>query len=290
MEPVRVSFGRACLDTRVSLDVSRAELARRVGISARYIARIERGEANPSLRLVDRIAEALGLDVSLDIRPPIFLGTTRVRDAVHARCSAYVDRRVRGLGWATAREIEIVHGRSHGWIDLLAFDPRTQTLLIIEIKTRIDDFGALERQLGWYERMAWQAARRLGWRPARVVSIVLALASDEVERVVRSHRDLLRVGFAMRAPQIADLLDRSGADFTGRGFALIDPASRRHDWLIRTSIDGRRSPLPYRDYAGAARPAASRTARAPFDTNEPSEPIPMNRNPSSRSGFSPAAS
>ena len=154
MEPVRITFGRACLDTRVSLDVSRADLARRVNVSARYMARIERGEANPSLRLVDRIAEALGLDISLDIRRPVFHGDPRVRDAVHARCSAYVDRRLRGLGWATAREVEVVHGRSHGWIDLLAFDPRTQTLLIIEIKTRIDDLGGLERQLGWYERMA----------------------------------------------------------------------------------------------------------------------------------------
>jgi len=284
-----MSFGRACLDTRVSLDVSRAELARRVGVSARYMARIERGEANPSLRLVDRIADALGLDISLDIRRPIFLNA-RVRDAVHARCSAYVDRRVRGLGWARAREIEVVHGRSHGWIDLLAFDQRTGTLLIIEVKTRLDDLGGLERQLGWYERMAWQAARRLGWRPVRIVSCVLALASAEVERVVRSHRDLLRVAFPMRALQIADLLVRPDTDFRGRGFALIDPSSRRRDWVIRTSIDGRRSRLPFRDYADAARPAAASTARAPADTNEPSEPIPMNRNPSSRRGGSPAAS
>jgi transcriptional regulator with XRE-family HTH domain len=290
METVRMAFGRGCLETRIALDVSRQALADRVGVSARYIALIERGEANPSLRLVERIAAALGLDIMLEIRPPVFPAGPRVRDAVHARCSAYVDRRLRGLGWVTAREVEIVHGRSHGWIDLLAFDHRTGTLLIIEIKTRLDDLGALERQIGWYERMAWQAARRLGWRPARIVSCVLALASDEVERVVRSHRDLLRVAFAMRAPQIADLLDRPDADFTGRGLALIDPSSRRRDWLIRTSIDGRRSLLRYLDYADAARPAASSTALAPLDTNEPSEPIPMNRNPSSRSGGSPAAS
>jgi DNA-binding XRE family transcriptional regulator len=285
-----MTFGRACLDTRVSLDVSRAELARRVGISARYMARIERGEANPSLRLIDCIAEALGLDISLYIRPPIFLGSVRVRDAVHARCSAYVDRRLRGVGWATTREIEVVHGRSHGWIDLLAFDRRTGTLMVIEIKTRLDDLGGLERQIGWYGRMAWQAARRLGWRPTRVVPCVLALASNEVERIVRSHRDLLRLAFPMRAPQIADLVAQPGIDVAGRGFALIDPASRRRDWLIRASVDGRRSRLPYLDYADAARPAASRTARAPVDTNEPSEPMPMNRNPSSRRGGRPAAS
>jgi transcriptional regulator with XRE-family HTH domain len=290
MDAVRVSFGRACLDTRISLDVSRQALADRVGVSVRYMAMIERGEANPSLSLVEEIAHALGLDLQLSIRPPIFPAGSRVVDSVHARCSAYVDRRLRGLGWTTAREVEIVHGRSHGWIDLLAFDQRTRTLLIIEIKTRIGDLGGLERQIGWYERMAWQPARRLGWRPTRVISIVLALATDEVERVVRSHRELLALAFPMRAPQLADLLARPHHERSGRGFALIDPASRRRGWLIRTSIDGRRSRLPHRDYTDAARPAASRTARAPFDTNEPSDPMPMNRNPSWRSGGRPAAS
>jgi transcriptional regulator with XRE-family HTH domain len=284
MEPVRVTFGRACFDTRVSLDVSRQALADRVGVSDRYMALIESGQANPSLKLVERIAEALGLDIQLAIRPPVFAAGPRVQDSVHARCSAYADRRLRALAWATAREVEVVHGRSHGWIDLLAFDHRTGTVLIIEIKTRLDDLGALERQLGWYERMAWQTARGLGWRPARVLSCVLALASDEVELAVRAHRDLFALAFPMRAPQLMDVLDRPGTQFAGRGFALIDPASRRRDWLIRTSIDGRRSPLPCRGYADAVRPAAASTAKAPFDTNEPSEPIPMNRKPSSRSG------
>jgi transcriptional regulator with XRE-family HTH domain len=224
MHTVRVTFGRACLDTRSSLDVSQQELAARVGISARYIAKIERGEANPSLRLVEAIADALGLDLQLSIRARVFPGGPRVQDAVHARCSSYVDRRLRGHGWATAREVEIIHGRSHGWIDLLAFDRRTGTLLVIEIKTRLDDLGAMERQVAWYERMAWQAARRLGWRPTRVITVVLALASDEVERVFRAHRDLMSIAFPTRARGIGDVIRGRGVAVAGRGFAMIDPA------------------------------------------------------------------
>jgi transcriptional regulator with XRE-family HTH domain len=290
MLTVRVTFGRACLDARMSLDVSRQALADRVGVSARYIASIERGSANPSLRVVESIAEALGLDIQLVITPPVFLAGGRVNDAVHARCSVYVDRRLRGHGWATAREVEIIHGRSHGWIDLLAFDRRTGTLMIIEIKTRLDDLGALERQLGWYERMAWQAARDLSWRPTTVISTVLALASDEVERVVRSHRQLLELAFPSRATELGELVTDPATRIAGRGFALIDPSSRRRDWLIRTSIDGRRSRLPYAGYADAARPAAASVARAPDDTKAPSEPRPMNLKPRSSSGGRPAAS
>jgi transcriptional regulator with XRE-family HTH domain len=290
MPTLRVAFGLACHDVRLSLDVSRQALADRVGVSSRYLSSIEHGSANPSLRLVESIAAALGLDVQLVVRSPTFLARARVKDAVHARCSAYVDRRLRGQGWETAREVEIVHGRSHGWIDLLAFDRRTGTLLIIEIKTRLDDLGALERQIGWYERMAWNPARDLGWRPTRVVSIVLALASDEVERVVRTHRDLLALAFPLRAQELGEVIENRGTLVAGRGFALIDPSSRRRDWLIRTSIDGRRSRLPYAGYADAVRPAAASMARAPDDTNAPSEPRPMNVKPRSSRGGRPAAS
>ena len=150
------------------------------------------------------------------------------------------------------REVEVVSGRSHGWIDLLSFDPATGTLLVIEIKTTLDDFGALERQLSWYERMAPGSARDIGWRPRRSVSIVLALARDEVERLALAYRDVLAVAFPVRAGAIASLIADPASPMPGRGLALIDPRSRRRDRLLRTSLEGRRSRLPYRGYADAA--------------------------------------
>jgi hypothetical protein len=35
----------------------------------------------------------------------------------------------------------------------------------------------------------------------------------------------------------------------GQSLAMIDPSSRRREWLIRTAVDGRRSAAPYADYA-----------------------------------------
>lgn len=252
-QPVlRMSFGRVWLDTRIALDLTQQQVAKRVGVSRSYIAKVELGQADPSLDMVDRIGEALGLDLQLAFHPPIFPAGTRTHDAVHARCSAYVDRRLRGLGWATAREVEIVHGKSHGWIDVLAFHRPTGTMLIIEIKTRLEDIGGLERQLAWYERASWTAGRVLGWEPKRIVSWCLALASDEVEHSVRAHRDLLALVFPLRAPELADVLVDPQSRRTGsRGFALIDPASRRRDWLVRTMVDGRRSRAPYTSYSDA---------------------------------------
>jgi transcriptional regulator with XRE-family HTH domain len=249
---LRITFGRACRETRVGQAMTQQRLAEHVGVTHGYIAKIERGRANPTLEMVARIASALGLELALSIRQPLVLGADQ-RDIVHAWCSGYVDRRLVADGWLTAREVELVHGRSHGWIDILAFDPRTRTLLVIEIKTRLDDVGAVERQLAWYERGAWTAAATLGWRPRRVLSWLLVLATDEIDAAVRANRDVLARGFPRRARQMtADLLDPDASPLPTRGLALIDPSSRRREWLIQSRVDGRRAPLRYRGYAEAA--------------------------------------
>jgi hypothetical protein len=165
-----------------------------------------------------------------------------------------VDRRLRALGLETAREVEVVHGRSHGWMDLLAFDRRSGTLLLIEVKTRLDDLGAVERQLDWYERSVRETVRRFGWSPRRVRSWLIVLASEEVEVVVRANRDFFDRAFPERATAMARSLDGPPiGDGSGRGLAMVDPANRGRRWLIRTRADGRRSPARYSDYADAAR-------------------------------------
>lgn len=235
------------------LDITQQSLADAVGVSRAYIAAIETGRANPSLDLVVRVADRLGIELDFAARPPLVTARPQ-HDLVHARCSGYVDRRLRRAGWSIRREVEVVHGRSHGWIDLLAFDPRTGVLLIIEIKTRIDDVGAIERQMARYERSALGLARDMGWRASQVASWLIALASDEVDAAIRTNSDALRAAFPVRA---ADMSMVVGGDAAGigpkRGLALIDPSSRRREWLLKSRWDGRRGAPPYRDYADAAR-------------------------------------
>ena len=229
--PIRITFAQLCRTTRRRLGLTQQQLGEAVGISHGYIARIELGQADPSLGLVERIAAALELDVELESRAPVVIGEGRQRDLVHAR--------------------------SHGWIDLLAFDPTTRTLLVIEIKTRLDDIGAIERQLGWYQRSAFEVAERLGWRPRRVLGWLLILASDEVEGVIRANEELLSRAFPVRARSMSALVAHGDEPIAGHGLALVDPVRKRVAWLIPSRIDGRRSPAPYRDYADAARRLAA---------------------------------
>jgi transcriptional regulator with XRE-family HTH domain len=254
--PIGNTFARICRDSRRRLRLTQQQLAAKTGVSRAYIATIESGRANPSLCLVERISDALGLDLDLMARQPIVLGGTNQRDFVHARCSGHVDRRLRGAGWSTAREVEVVQGRSHGWIDMLAYDDRAGRLLVLELKTRLDDIGAVERQLGWYERSAFDVARRIGWHPRLAVAWLLLLASAEVEAGLRANRELLSRSFPVRASTMAMVITGDSKS-SGRGLALIDPASKRRTWLIAAAIDGRRSPPRYEGYADAARRLAS---------------------------------
>ena len=268
---IRREFGRVSRDTRLRLDLSQQEVGDSVGISRGYLARVEAGRANPSLALVDRLGEALGLRLELIATPPIFLSERRSHDLVHPRCSGAVDRRLTSADWIVAREVEVSEGRIHGWIDLLAFHPRSGILLIIEIKTRLDDLGATERQISWYERHAVAAARRLGWQPRQTTAWLIALWSDEVDRAIVANREAF-ARFPDRASHMLEVV--RGEPAAGRGIALINPASHRSDWLVRTRLDGRRSGPPFDGYATAARAfAPSAVARRASDR----VPVPVRR-------------
>ena len=250
------TFGRICRENRLGLDISQRGLASASGISRSYLANIELGTANPTLEAVERLGAALGIEFDLVNRLQARLAEPRQRDFVHARCSVYVDRRLRRSGWSTAREVAIEDGRYRGWVDLVAYHAALATILVIEVKTRIDDVGAIERQLSWYRRSAGDVGRRFGWRAQRVEAWLLVLASDEVDRAIQMNRDLLRQSFPRRAGDMLAIVDGNGRAGAPRGIGLVDPRSRRRAWILKARTDGRRADAPYRNYADAARSLA----------------------------------
>jgi len=65
MLAVRVAVRRA----RQDLGLTQSELARRVGVTKQHISQIESPNANIRMDTLDRIAEALALDVEITLRP-----------------------------------------------------------------------------------------------------------------------------------------------------------------------------------------------------------------------------
>jgi len=257
------AIARVVRETREAIGWSQAELAARARISRSMVARVETGSANVSLVVAASLLDALGVRVRLDFDVPFLVDRRRQREPAHARCIAYARRRLERAGWLVAQEVEVVHGRSHGWIDLLAFEPVSRTLAVKEIKTELPDLGAVERTLAWYEREAWAAARRLGWHPRLVVSGLLVLATEANDERILANRAALAASFPVRAPLLADRLadPRGSWSARGRSLAMIDPLSRRAAWLQRTRADGRRTVAHYADYADFMRKSRSKAGR-----------------------------
>jgi transcriptional regulator with XRE-family HTH domain len=242
-------------DARKAIGWTQAELAVRAGLSRTMITAIEAGRINLTMASAGAVLDELGVRVRVQLEAPFLAARERQREPVHARTIGYVGRRLTASGWQTRNEVEIGDPSSRGWIDLLAFEPGSQALLVIEVKTEIHDVGAIDRQLARYERQAWAAARSFGWQVSRTCGLLVVVETVENDLRLTMNRDYLAQAWPMRARDVPTLFaDPSLARPTGRrAVFMVDPLSRRRAWAIPTRVDGRRSVAPYADYADLAR-------------------------------------
>jgi transcriptional regulator with XRE-family HTH domain len=257
--PVR-SIALSVANLRETLGWTQAELGRRARFSQSFVSRVERA-LRPDLTFADatRLFEAMGARLTVGVSAPFLADRELQRDPAHARCTSYVAARLERDGWLTANEVEVGGDRSRGWIDILAYHPGHRLLLVIEIKTEIRDLGAIERTLGWYEREAWVGARRLGWQPRKVVGCLFLLATEMNEARISDNQAAFSAGFQIRATELRRIMSNDAPPPNGaRAMALIDPRSRRQQWLRPSRLDGRPTPPPYVDYADFMRIIQSR--------------------------------
>lgn len=62
---------RAMVDARNSVNMTQKELSERTGISQADISKIENGTRNPSLNLLKRLAEGMGMTLKIESCPNI---------------------------------------------------------------------------------------------------------------------------------------------------------------------------------------------------------------------------
>lgn len=263
---LRLGVGAMVKDLRRAIRWTQRELAARSGVSQSLICAIENGRlADLTFNRVNRLLVAMGGRLIVEVARPWLGDRPLQRDPAHVRCMTYVRQRLERAGWLVMIEVEIGGDRSRGWIDLLAFDPRTGTVLMIEVKTEINDVGAIERALGWYEREAWAAARRNGWHARTVIACLFVLATDASDDRIQANRSLFDREFPLRWRDMVAVVSGGSPARKGRALAMIDPHSRRRDWTRPTRIDGRRTAAPYADYIAfmsQIQPATPRSNRS----------------------------
>lgn len=194
MDDVRI--GNTIRAIRIRKHLRQSDVARRAGVRAEAISRIERGEGGRAqLDTLRSVATALGAHVDLRIR---WQGADidRVLNAAHADLHESVVRYLSTCdGWAWRPEVSFSVYGERGVIDILAWHAESRTLLIIELKTELVDPQELAATMGRRVRLARDIASTFGWEPRVVGSWVIATESSTNRRRRRRHSHLLATAF-----------------------------------------------------------------------------------------------
>lgn len=197
-----VATGRVLRMLRLRRGWRQSDVAEKAGISSSAVGRHENGVIG-LLGVLEKHAAVFGLRV--DIRVIGRAGSLiRLADEEHARMVETVAAWFREHGFRTETEASFSEWGERGRIDLLAFEPATRVLVIVEVKTQLLDLQDLFGSLNVKERLAATIAERRGWTVNRCVTM-LAVAHTAANRtVVREHPSLF-ASFDTRRLTIARL-------------------------------------------------------------------------------------
>jgi transcriptional regulator with XRE-family HTH domain len=239
MDPVRIGSDVRLL--RLRLGWSQVRLARESKTSRWSVAQVEagRGDRLPLHRLAAIVAALRGyLSVRILFQGE---GLDRLRDRRHA---ALVDRmieRLQACGWEIATEVSFNSFGERGSIDILAFDPRSRTVLVIEVKSVVPDIGGLLATLDRKVRLAPEMARRRGWRPARVARLLVLPDASTARRRVSDHASTFANAFPTRGVGVQAWLRSPATAMSGLIFLPDDreTGNRPRQQRIRAPEDRR---------------------------------------------------
>src|SRR5687767_11514965 len=184
------SLGRIVRALRLRLGWRQVDLARRAGVSARAISKLERqGPTRFTLHTLQRICEAAEIDLRVYGQ---WRGAEldRLLDAGHAALQNVVKRRLEAAGWQVRAEVTFSRFGERGSIDLLAFHEGQSTVLVVEIKTVIADVQGLLRPMDVKVRLAREIAAELGWRARAIIPALYVLEDSTSRRRVSQHEAL----------------------------------------------------------------------------------------------------
>ena len=191
-----------------------ADVAAAAEVSQQSVSDLERGIFD-SLAAVRRICRALGASVSLslDWRGGAF---DRLTDAGHARLVELTAAFLRSCGWLVIVEFSFNHYGDRGSVDILAWHPVFQTLLVIEVKTSIRNVGELFRRLDIKLRVVpRQAAEANGWKVRHVAAILVVPGSSAMWRAVRVHEASFAAALPARTAELKRWLRRPDRPIKG---------------------------------------------------------------------------
>jgi transcriptional regulator with XRE-family HTH domain len=188
--------GAALKAIRIRKGWRQTDLAANAGVSATIIVRIERGRLDSiPVGVLRRVATALDARLDTYIR---WQGGDLGR-LINARHSAMHEAMARSFtshpDWAAEPEVSYSVFGERGVIDILAWNPTRQSLLVVELKTQLVDINDLMGSMNRKRRLAVVIARDRDWHPLATSTWVVIADSSTNRRALAGHAAVLRAKF-----------------------------------------------------------------------------------------------
>lgn len=191
-------------------------------MSQELISLIERGHGDRlSVQVLTAVVGALDARLVVQLRWRAG-DLDRLLDADHAAVSAAMVERLGLEGWEIRVEVTYATSRSAGSIDILAWHPATQSLLVIEVKTEITSAEATLRKMDEKARVAAAVARqRFGWMAASVSQLLVIEDTSTNRRRLRGAAALFGSALPLDGRAIRGWLARPSGSVEGRLFLSV---------------------------------------------------------------------
>lgn len=205
--------GRLFRTVRIQRGLRQRDVGELAGCSQRWIAELELGrlDAMP-VGTMRRVGDILEIRVTIDAWWRRGDGI-RLLDAVHA---GIVERTLRILttsGWEVLPEWSFNNFGERGSVDIVAWHAATRTLLLIEVKSRLDDVQELLHTFGRKVRIApGLLAKERGWDAADVATMLIVGDGHAAREIVRRHKTTFDARWPERTARCKAFVRRSGQD------------------------------------------------------------------------------
>jgi len=239
-----LAVGRLVKLARLRRHLRQQDVAMQAGVSRTTISRIERGHLGEiTLTTIRRVAAQL--EVRVEVQPRArALDLDRIVNARHAALADHLSDWIgRMPGWTVRPEVSYSEYGERGVIDLLCWHADTRSLLVVEVKTELVEFGDLLGKLDAKDRLGPTIARRFGW-PVGAVSVCLLVADSSTNRRRAAlHGSLLAAALPNTGPELSRWLrEPSGRVQALRFVPDARPGHVRAGFAAPTRIRTRRPP------------------------------------------------
>ena len=179
-------FGQIVRAVQRRRALRQVDLARLAGFSQQTVSDLERGRFD-SLRVIRKIAGILEIRVPL---APEWRGgdVDRLLDRRHAALVEAGMTALQRAGWETAAEFTFNRYGDRGAVDILGWHPVRRAVLIVEVKTSLNNLQELLAKLDRKTRVVpGIVAAERGWRALSVGTVLLVAEESGMRRPIARH-------------------------------------------------------------------------------------------------------